>query len=112
MEEFNVYLAEFQANGDNGAPIFAEHIEGMIKRGLYTGEMYDMTPPYVLALQDTNIRSGPGKKFPKLSGNSILYAGQIAKYEETDEDSGWYGVTTRYGPGFISCRAELTKLVL
>ena len=67
-------------------------------------------PPYVLALRDTSIRQGPGKKYPKLSPNSILYTGQIAQLEEIAEN-GWYGVSTRYGLGFLSCRADLTKLV-
>ena len=77
-----------------------------------SSEADDFTPPYVLALNDVNIRSGPGTKYPKLSPNAILYKGQIAQYEETDADTGWYGVSTRYGLGFVSPRADLTKLVL
>lgn len=70
---------------------------------------YTVKPPYVLVLGGrVNIRTGAG------TGNAILYEekkGSKLTLLDRDEKTGWYCIDTPHGLGYISNRADLTRLV-
>ena len=69
----------------------------------------DIKPPYVLVIGGkVNVRTGAG------ISNPILYEernGSKLQYLDRDDVTGWYCVDTAYGLGYISSKANLTKLV-
>lgn len=66
-------------------------------------------PPYVLVLGGrVNVRTGSG------TGNPILYEekkGSKLTFLDRDAKTGWYCIDTPHGLGYISNRADLTRLV-
>jgi hypothetical protein len=76
---------------------------------VYAGEADDVDPPYVLVLGNVRVRSGPSTAYPRLFTAS---KGTKLPYAETDDDTGWYGVQTYKGAGFISGKKNLTRLVV
>lgn len=72
-------------------------------------EADQIDPPYVFVLGGkVNVRATAGT-----SGKKIYVAikGEKFPFGEFDDDTGWYGVETPKGVGFISNRKDLTKLV-
>ena len=75
----------------------------------YSSEADQIDPPYVLALGSVNVRVAAG-----VAGNKIIYTahnGEKLPFCEIDEDTGWYGVETPKGMGFISNKPRYTRLV-
>ena len=71
-------------------------------------EADNIDPPYVLSKGRVNVRATAG------SGGKIIYTasnGEKLPFGESDNDTGWYGVDTPNGPGFISNKPKYTKLV-
>lgn len=75
----------------------------------YAGEADDIDPPYVLVLGNVRVRSGPATTYTRLF---TATKGTKLPYAETDEDTGWYGVQTYKGAGFISGKKSLTRLII
>ena len=74
----------------------------------YSSEADQIDPPYVLSLGRVNVRATAG-----ISGKIIYTASKNEKlpFGEIDEDTGWYGVETPKGMGFISNKPRYTRLV-
>ena len=75
----------------------------------YSSEADQIDPPYVLSLGSVNVRAAAG-----VAGNKIIYTahnGEKLPFCEIDEDTGWYGVETPKGMGFISNKPRYTRLV-
>ena len=75
----------------------------------YSSEADQIDPPYVIALGSVNVRVAAG-----VAGNKIIYTahnGEKLPFCEIDEDTGWYGVETPKGMGFISNKPRYTRLV-
>lgn len=75
----------------------------------YSSEADQIDPPYVLSLGRVNVRAAAG-----VAGNKIIYTahnGEKLPFGEIDEDTGWYGVETPKGMGFISNKPRYTRLV-
>lgn len=89
-------VLENGSNAFSDAPA-AEHTNDTVK------------PPYVLVLGGrVNVRTGAG------TGNAILYEekkGSKLTFLDRDEKTGWYCIDTPHGLGYISNRADLTRLV-
>ncbi len=56
-------------------------------------------PPYVQALSNVNIRSGPGTGFPVIGA---LYGGQIAHVLSMSSGGGWYQIACQ-SHGYVTC---------
>jgi hypothetical protein len=71
-------------------------------------EADQIDPPYVLSLGRVNVRATAG-----VSGKVIYIAskGEKLPFGEYDWDTGWYGVDTPKGLGFITNKPKYTKLV-
>lgn len=91
-----------------------------------TGEADNPDPPYVYVKGSrVNVRIMAGtpqltsdmtkaERAKENAAHKIIYIaskGQKLVFEEMDADTGWYGVVTPKGPGFISNKTSLTKLV-
>ena len=77
----------------------AEHEEDDIDQG----------DQYVLIKGDNvRIRSGPGKTYKTIA---IAHKGEKYPYLETDEDTGWYWISTRSGTGCITNKTRYTELI-
>lgn len=64
--------------------------------------------PYVLAVNNVRVRTEPSTKASSLG---YIAKGTKVAYGDTDPDTGWHAVDTSEGPGFVSGKANLTKLV-
>jgi uncharacterized protein YgiM (DUF1202 family) len=56
-------------------------------------------PPYVQALTNVNIRSGPSTGYPVIGA---LYAGQIAQVLSVSSGGGWYQIACQ-SHGYVTC---------
>lgn len=75
----------------------------------YASEADQIDPPYVLSLGSVNVRVAPG-----VEGNKVIYTahyGEKLPFGEIDDGTGWYGVETPKGLGFISNKPRYTRLV-
>lgn len=57
---------------------------------------------------NVNVRTGPGTLYPVLF---TAHRGDTFPFGEVDDDTGWYGIETAYGPAFISNKASLTEFM-
>lgn len=75
----------------------------------YANEADQIDPPYVLVIGNrVNVRVAAGTE------NRIIYEahkGEKLPFGEFDDDTGWYGVETTKGLGFITNKKQYTKLV-
>jgi len=87
---------------ENGSGAVQEPVEPIYPTG-------DVKPPYVAVIgARVNVRAGAGTNTP------ILYEekkGSNLTLLDIDAATGWYCVHTAYGLGYISNRADLTRLV-
>lgn len=73
------------------------------------GEADQIDPPYVQIKGKVNVRDAGGwtlnEKGKKVYNGKVIYTAKDEKlpFEEFDEDSGWYGVMSPAGAGFVSC---------
>jgi len=65
----------------------------------YASEADQIDPPYVQITGSVNVRNPAGRD------GEIIYVARNEKlpFEEYDDDTGWYGVDSPAGPGFVSC---------
>lgn len=74
----------------------------------YAAEADQVDPPYVQIVGSVNVRKTPG------TSGTIIYVARNEKmpFEEFDADTGWYGVDSPVGAGFVSCNIpRYAKLV-
>lgn len=64
-----------------------------------SGEADEIDPPYVQIIGKVNVRSSP-----EVLPDNIIYVARNEKlpFEEFDDDTGWYGVMSPAGAGFVS----------
>lgn len=75
------------------------------------GHVEPIQTPYVLVKGGSVlIRTGAGTMYPKIG--ITAHKGDKLPYLETDEDTGWYWVTTSKGRGCITGKKRYTELVL
>lgn len=74
-----------------------------------SGEADEIDPPYVQIIGKVNVRSSP-----EVLPDNIIHVARNEKlpFEEFDDDTGWYGVLSPAGVGFVSCNIpRYAKLV-
>lgn len=71
-------------------------------------EADEIDPPYVETLGRVYIRTGPGTSSSRLA---VAAKGSKFPYYETDADTGWYWIGTRYGDACITGNPKYTRLV-
>lgn len=64
--------------------------------------------PYILALKNVRVRTGPSTKYGSLG---YIKKGTRVAYGDSDPDTNWHAVETSAGAGFISGNAAYTELV-
>lgn len=88
--------------------VFADEIAAGSPGADGSGEADNIDPPYVLTLGKVNVRRMAGTENPVLY---VASKGEKLPFGEFDDDTGWYGVETPKGAGFISNNKKYTKLV-
>lgn len=74
-----------------------------------SGEADEIDPPYIRIIGKVNVRNAGGwtlnEKGKKVYNGKVIYTARDEKlpFEEFDADSGWYGVQSPAGAGFVSC---------
>lgn len=74
-----------------------------------SGEADEIDPPYIRIIGKVNVRNAGGwtlnEKGKKVYNGKVIYTARDEKlpFEEFDADSGWYGVMSPAGAGFVSC---------
>ena len=124
-------LAAFKKSGDFNIYTDADHLETDLfarRGGIYlrvghtlmvlqngscagypVNEEADVDPPYVQIKGKVNVRDAGGwhlnEKGKKVYNGKVIYTAKDEKlpFEEFDADSGWYGVMSPAGAGFVSC---------
>ena len=77
--------------------------------GTVVNEEAEIDPPYVRIKGNVNVRNAGGwtlnEKGKKVYNGKVIYTAKDEKlpFEEFDADSGWYGVMSPAGAGFVSC---------
>lgn len=73
-----------------------------------SGEADEIDPPYVQIIGKVNVRSQAGTYIDEATGKEMFYPkiyraqNERLPFEEYDDDTGWYGVMSPMGAGFVS----------
>ena len=73
-----------------------------------SGEADEIDPPYVQIIGKVNVRSQAGTYIDEVTGKEMFYPriyraqNERLPFEEYDDDTGWYGVMSPAGAGFVS----------
>ena len=73
-----------------------------------SGEADEIDPPYVQIVGKVNVRSQAGTYIDEATGKEMFYPkiyraqNERLPFEEFDDDTGWYGVMSPAGAGFVS----------
>lgn len=116
--DFNIYTDEDHLGTDlfakrGGIYLRVGHTLMVLQNGELAGatinEEAEVDPPYIQIKGKVNVRNAGGwalnEKGKKVYNGKVIYTAKDEKlpFEEFDADSGWFGVQSPAGAGFVSC---------